>query len=488
MPWAQHPVLYEVNTWVWIDELSRKLGTRITLADVPPSAWDEIALPGVDAVWLMGVWQRSPVGREHALTTPGLQAPHREALPDLQPADVVGSPYCVRDYRVDARFGGDAGLAEARAALAARGVKLIVDYVPNHVAHDHDWVASNPEYFVSGSRAEAEELPGEFVRIGDGVFALGRDPYFAPWTDVLQLNAFDPGLREATARTLLSIAERADGVRCDMAMLLLKDVFAATWGQRVGRPPADEFWPATTAAVRDRSPDFRFLAEVYWGREPALLEQGFDACYDKGFYDSVVSGSASRLRDHLRSDAEVQRRAVRFLENHDEPRVAATLPAASLPAAGVVGLTVPGTALLYEGQLTGRRHRPPVALGRRPDEPPDEDLRVFYLRVLSSLRDGLRQGVWRLCEVDGWDDNQTAGNLLAWQWDGPPRHLVVVNWSSGVASGRVRVPAEVAGGEWELLDLLTDTRYVRSGDAMAADGMHVELAGWGAHLLRWHSI
>ena len=483
--WPQHPVIHEINTWVWIDELRRTLGADISLADVPPAAWDEVALAGVDAVWLMGVWERSPVGREHALASPGLRAPHREALPDLQPDDVVGSAYCVRDYRVDERLGGDAGLAAARAALAERGVKLIVDYVPNHVARDHGWVQSNPEYFVHATPEEARERPGEFVAIADSVFALGRDPYFAPWTDVVQLNAFDPGLRDATARTLLSIAQRADGVRCDMAMLALNDVFASTWGERVGAPPSEDFWPAITAAVRDRFPDFLFLAEVYWGREPTLLEHGFDYCYDKGFYDIVVSGSASQLRDHLRADVAVQARTVRFLENHDEPRAAATLPPPALPVAAVVALTVPGAALLYEGQLTARRQRPPVALGRRPQEAPDEFLRAFYLRVLAAVDGGLRHGRWRLCDVDGWDDNATAQHLLAWLWDGPPRHLVVANWSPAAAAGRVRLPAEVAGVDWELVDLLSGVGYERAGDAMVADGLYVELPPWGAHLFGW---
>ena len=102
--WPKHPVLYEVNTWVWLDELSRRHGRPVTLASVPAEAWDALADLGADAVWLMGVWERSPAGVQVALANERLMADFRRALPDLEPADVVGSPYCVRRYAVDEMF------------------------------------------------------------------------------------------------------------------------------------------------------------------------------------------------------------------------------------------------------------------------------------------------------------------------------------------------------------------------------------------------
>ena len=98
----------------------------------------------------MGVWERSPAGLAIARNDPGLEAGNRAALPDLRDADVIGSPYCVRDYVVDARFGGRDALAAARAALAELGLKLILDYVPNHVAPDHPWADARPELLRAG--------------------------------------------------------------------------------------------------------------------------------------------------------------------------------------------------------------------------------------------------------------------------------------------------------------------------------------------------
>src|SRR4051794_21236621 len=117
---VEHPFVYEINTWVWLDELRRKLGRRIGLAGVPAHEWDAIAALGFDAVWLMGVWERSPAGIAIALGNDGLVRSFRDALPDVTDADVVGSPYCIRDYTVAKHLGGPSGLASARKALARR--------------------------------------------------------------------------------------------------------------------------------------------------------------------------------------------------------------------------------------------------------------------------------------------------------------------------------------------------------------------------------
>src|SRR3954451_22781101 len=146
--WPRFPSVYEISTWVWLADLSKKYGTFIELGSVPPEEWNAIAALGFDAVWLMGVWERSPAGVAIALRNEGLVESFRRALPDFAEADVVGSPYCIRDYTVAAHLGGAAGLASAREALERCGLKLILDFVPNHVAPDHAWTSTHPEYFV----------------------------------------------------------------------------------------------------------------------------------------------------------------------------------------------------------------------------------------------------------------------------------------------------------------------------------------------------
>src|SRR3984885_12011960 len=230
--WPDRPVIYEVNTAVWLAELARAAGAPVTLGGVAGSDWDAITPAGADAVWLMGVWERSPAGLELAKANPDLLESFREALPDLREQDIIGSPYCVHRYVADERFGGPAGLAAARAALAARGVRLILDYVPNHVAPDHPWVTEHPEFFIQGDEDDVKADPAGWLRVGGHVVAHGRDPYFPPWPDVVQLNAFAAPARAATAATLTDIADQCDGIRCDMAMLMFNDIFAKTWGSR----------------------------------------------------------------------------------------------------------------------------------------------------------------------------------------------------------------------------------------------------------------
>ena len=480
-----HPLIYEINTWVWLGELSREAGAAVHLGTVPAAAWDAVAALGFDAVWLMGVWERSPAGLAVARENPDLTASWESVLGDVGPGDVVGSPYCVRRYVVDDRLGGPQGLAQARAQLARRGMALLLDFVPNHVAPDHPWVSGHPEYLVGGTTADVEADPASFTRVGGTVAALGRDPYFPAWPDVVQLNAFAPGLRDAAAATLTTIAEQCDGVRCDMAMLMLNDVFARTWGDRVGPPPATEYWAQIIPAVRTRHPAFRFLAEAYWDREWDLQQLGFDGCYDKRLYDRLVDGTAGPVRDHLGADLSYQQRLVRFLENHDEPRAAATFAPERHRAAAVATFTLPGTRLFHEGQLEGRRVHLPVFLARRPDEPVDTELQAFYLRLLDALRDPtLRGGAWQATPVHGWPGDASCADLVAWCWDGDPRWLVVVNLGAGTARGHLAVPwADVAGRDWQLDDPTTGVSFVRAGDVLATE-LYVELEPWSWHLLR----
>jgi Alpha amylase, catalytic domain len=480
---VEHPFVYELNTLVWLDELSRRAGAPIDLATVPEREWEAIASLGFDAVWLMGVWERSPAGIAIAVGDGSLVEGFRAVLPDFREEDVVGSPYCVRDYVVDGRLGGPEGLARAREALRTHGLGLILDFVPNHVAPDHPWLATHPEYFVRGDEADLERDSASFLRIGEVVVANGRDPYFPAWPDVVQLDAFSADLRRAVTRTLLSIAEQCDGVRCDMAMLVTNDVFERTWGGRVAPRPEDDYWPTVIPSVREVRPDFVFIAEAYWDLEWALQQQGFDHCYDKRLYDRLVHEGAEQVYGHLTGDVGYQRRLVRFIENHDEPRAAATFPPDKARAAAVVALTQTGARLVHEGQLDGRRLRLPVFLGRRPEEPVDEGLRSFYDRVLEFLSDRVfREGEWTLAERSGWEGNTSWPQLLAWGWRGASRKLVVVNFGDEPAEGRVSLPWDDLRGMTCLLEDASDGQvYGRSGDDLR-DGLYVALAPWCWHL------
>ena len=117
---------------------------------------------GFDCVFLMGVWRRSAIGREIALTDPSLRAAYNRVLPGWTNADVAGSPYCIQAYEPDDRMGGWSGLDAAHRALHRRGVQLVLDFVPNHTAFDHDWVRRYPERYMLATRTDYEQAPADF--------------------------------------------------------------------------------------------------------------------------------------------------------------------------------------------------------------------------------------------------------------------------------------------------------------------------------------
>jgi hypothetical protein len=484
--WSRYPTLYEINTWVWLSELQSKYGESVELGSVPPAEWDAIAALGFDAVWLMGVWERSPAGIAIANRNRQLLGDFERALPNFLPEDNVGSPYCVRRYKADPHLGGPQGLAQARREVVKRDMRLILDFVPNHVAPDHPWASDHPEYFVRGDADDLKNDPASYVEAFGNVFACGRDPYFPAWPDVLQLNAFNPRLRRVAVETLSDIARQCDGVRCDMAMLLMNSVFERTWGARVGQRPSTDYWREVIPSINVLHPDFLFIAEAYWDLEWELQQQGFDFCYDKRLYDRLEHGNARSVRLHLSADLAFQAKLLRFLENHDEPRAAAAFALEREEAAAVVTATLPGARLFHEGQFEGRRVRLPVFLRRRPEEPVNRSLQVFYKKLLESIdRPTFREGEWSLCECAGWPDNASCQNLLAWSWRQEGElYLIAVNLNDQAVQARVAVAwPELGSGQYVLTDVFSGARYEREGDELMRSGLYVELRPWGYHFL-----
>ena len=240
----------------------------------------------------MGVWERSPAGLEIALRQPrARRAAIAPRCPICDRRTSSARPTACADYVVDDRFGGPEALAAAREALADRGarpdpgLRAQPRRARPSVGHDQ------PGCLLAGSEQDLAEHPDAFLRRRVACFAHGRDPYFPPWPDVVQLNAFSAALREAVADTLIAVGAQCDGLRCDMAMLMTNDVFARTWGERAGPPPEEDFWPALIGRVKSAHPDLLFMAEAYWDMEWTLQQQGFDLCYDKRLYDRLVHDS-----------------------------------------------------------------------------------------------------------------------------------------------------------------------------------------------------
>jgi glycosidase len=480
----RYPSLYQINTRVWLTDLSRRLGRPATLDDIPDAELDRLAKMGFDWLWFLSVWQTGSEARHVSRTNPDWRKEFEETLSDLSDDDIPGSGFAITGYTVHEALGGDAALARLRKRLQQRGLKLMLDFVPNHMGLGHPWVDDHPEYFIAGSELDLVHAPQNYIWVkrkkGDLLLAYGRDPYFSGWPDTLQLNYANPDTQDAMIGELVKIAGQCDGVRCDMAMLVLPDVFGRTWGQR-----APLFWPRATQQVRNSHPDFTFMAEVYWDQEWTLQQQGFDYAYDKRLYDRLRDRHARPVREHFHAGLDFQDKLARFLENHDEPRAAATFPLDMHQAAAVITFLSPGLRFFHQGQFEGRKKRISPHLSRRPDEPTDEHLSQFYGRLLSILKQpALRDGAWQLLDCGPtWDENWTHDCFIAFAWQGvaSERLIVAVNYAANQGQCHVRLPfADLAGNKWKLHDQVSDASFDWHGDDLLGRGLYVDLAPWQA--------
>ncbi len=440
IPLRPHPHLYEIPTWVWLDELSQKYGRSIRLGDIPEQEWDDLEAKGFDCVWLMGIWQRSQASRSIGVADPQLRQEYDRTLPDWKPSDVVGSPYAIQAYQPDSSLATWNDLDDVLAKLHRRGMKLILDFVPNHTALDHEWVNAHPDYYIQGTAKDYENSPSAFVPIHHQQYirylAHGKDPHFPAWTDTVQLNYCHEATRSALLQELQHIAQHCDGVRCDMAMLVLNKIFRNTWAACIGDAlhPEQEFW---TQAIHLLS-GFIWIAEVYWDLEWELQQLGFDFTYDKRLYDRLRHSSPQDIALHLTADVTYQNRLVRFLENHDEPRSAETFGSDRLPAFATLAGTLPGMRLYFQGQLEGARIRTPVQLGRREHEPIHHDLLAMYELLLRITDEEVFHiGEWRGLSIQP-AGNITFQNLIAYQWQSSSAwNIVIVNLSDVMSQGHI---------------------------------------------------
>jgi hypothetical protein len=483
---SRYPSLFQINTRVWLTELSRDLRRPATLDDLPDAALERVAEMGFDWVWLLSVWQTGPAGQRVSRSNPEWQKEFEETLPDLKEEDIAGSGFAITGYTVHQALGGDAALARLRERLRKRGLRLLLDFVPNHTGLDHPWVEDHPEYYVPGTELDLGRAPGNYTWVrrkrGDLLLAYGRDPYFAGWPDTLQLNYGNPATQEAMIGELAKIAGQCDGVRCDMAMLVLPDVFDRTWGIR-----PEPFWPKATHRVRERVPDFCFMAEVYWDMEWTLQQQGFDYTYDKRLYDRLREGHARPVREHFLAGLDYQDKMARFLENHDEPRAATTFSPEVHEAAAVITFLSPGLRFFHQGQFEGRKKRISPHLCRGPQEAVDGNLKQFYDRLLAVLRrPAVRNGQWQLLECQSaWEGNWTWDCFLAFAWQGPggDRLLVAVNYAPNRSQCYLRLRfADLGNGRWRLQDLLGDAQFDRDGNDLQSPGLYLDVPPWQSHV------
>ena len=281
---------------------------------------------------------------------------------------------------------------------------------------------------------------------------------------------------------LQKISRHVDGLRCDMSMLVLNEVFARTWAPLLrGRSaPEGEFWTTAVAAL---PVDFVWMAEVYWGMEGALQALGFGFTYDKLLYDRL-KGDAAGVNSVLSDDIARQCRMARFLENHDEERSVTAYGRERQTALMVLVATLPGLRFFHQGQFEGLSVHLPMPLNAALPETADASLVAQYEKLLTLVDDPVfHDGDWKLLDVTP-DSDASHGALLCWRWQYRDAYrLVVVNLGNQQAQGRVWIAHELAPGpQVGLVDTLDGQIYRREREDLATNGLYLRLDGNRAHL------
>ena len=483
---SKYPSLCQINTRVLLTKLSSDLGRQATLDDIDEKELQRFADLGFEWIWMLSVWTTGEKGRHVSLTNLQWRKEFQKTTPDLKEEDIGGSGFAIADYHVSKDLGGDEALARLRSRLRKVGLKLMLDFVPNHMGPDHGWAQSHPEYFVSGTEDDLQHQPKNYVRVksseGGRILAFGRDPFFDGWPDTYQLDYSNLETVQAMKQELLRIASQCDGVRCDMAMLVLPDIFERTWGRK-----AQVFWPDITKEIREKHSDFCFMAEVYWDLEWEMQQQGFDYAYDKRLYDRLHEGNARPVREHFCATPDYQDKLARFLENHDEPRVAKAFdPQRKHEAAAVLTFLSPGLRFFHEGQLEGKQIRISPHLIRGPHEPVNQDIQSFYERLLNTLKNPVfRNGSWQLlkCHATG-DGNETWDSFIVffWQDENGNKSMVTVNYAPHASQCFVEMPAPLEVPSIRFADMMSSAVYDRNASDLNSRGHYLDLPPWGFHV------
>ena len=486
--------IYEINTRVWLKRFLSDNGSP-TIKDVPQEYWTNLRDLGIDYVWLMGVWKTNDSVIKEYCFEPDLFSGYMKALKDFKEDDVIGSPYSIDSYEINPLMGTREDFLELKNFLNSIGIKLVYDFISNHFSVHSSLIKSNPEMFLSIGEEFYNRDPHTYFKSEfheNKYFAHGRDPFFPAWQDTIQLNFFNPETRKFIIDTLKDLTEICDGVRCDMAMLSLSNVFDNTWSGALNfggfEKPKVEFWKECIDEVKAERNDFVFIGEAYWDLEWELQKMGFDYTYDKKLLDRLKVGQISEIKGHLEADKEYQKKSVRFIENHDEDRAMTSLGKDKSKAAAVIMSTINGMRLYYDGQFDGKKIKLPVQLGREPKEGFDDCMARLYDNLLKITNNEIfKLGDWELLETkEAWEGNKSHKNFLVWLLTYEARkRLVVVNYSREVAHCRIDLDVSNYPGKFKLKDVLNSKTFYRKTDEVQSEGLFIELGPFKSHIFSY---
>lgn len=493
-----NPSIYEINTRIFLKRFS---SLTATLRDIPNEYWNYFEQKKFDYIWLMGIWKTCDSVIEKYCFEDNLVRSYDAALKDWCRNDVIGSPFSIDVYEINPSIGNLEMLLDLKKLLNKKNIGLILDFIPNHFSAHSRLIKENPSLFLNVDKETYEKDPHTFYKPlnlpatssnEEKYFAHGRDPFFPAWQDTIQVNLLSKEAREYFTNVLIELTKVCDGVRCDMAMLALNNVFKNTWAGVIEKinfnTPQEEFWKEIIPKIKKERKDFIFIAEAYWDLERELLQLGFDFAYDKKLTDQLKFGTSQDIYDHLLAVDNYQKKLVRFLENHDEDRAIIAFGKEKSKVAAIIISTIPGMHFYFDGQFEGKKIRLPIQLGREPEEQPQNDLIEFYDKLLTITSDEVfKKGNWKLLQpLPSWHNNNSYLNMLAWQWEfNSQKRLVVVNYSSITSTCRLKLDVSQYPESFEIKDLLNDQTYIRSSEEVYHIGLYIELKPYQSHIFSY---
>ena len=467
--------LLEITTRPYFYLLGKKLNKQITsFRDIPDSEFESWKAKGFEWVWFMGVWQLGDIGRQHDLTDSGLIQSYNTVLPGWTEDDVIGSPYSIVKYDVNTVLGTEEDLTWLKNKLHSYGMKLMLDFVPNHSACDAPEITTKPNFYVhcpSGQTIDPSKYMSNGIAYGCGIWC-------SPWTDVAQYNYADSEFRQHQIDVLKKIASLADGCRCDMAHLIINDQFWDYWKDQLTAAgyskPSSEFWSDAISAVKAQYPNFKFMAESYGDVLNQLHNFGFDWTYDKDPLDKLYGHDMVGYQNYIRShDLTFFSKCAHFTENHDEPRTMEKFwnwaPAAKCAVSTL--LTLPGLRFINQDQWLGYKNKIDVHLRRAADEQPNAEMEKFYETLFKILDlDALKTGTFTQLTCSGSD------TIPAWKWVKGTQHiLVVANFNENQSGGNVVLDDAPGSGQIPVHELMDDVTYYRDAAVLRSTGITVVL-------------
>ncbi|HWQ84876.1 MAG TPA: alpha-amylase family glycosyl hydrolase [Anaerolineales bacterium] len=395
--WMPNLILIAKNSYVWLDQLSKKYKYAITrLDEIPDEELDNLSCWGFTGLWLIGLWERS-------------QASQRIKIMRGNP-DAVASAYSLYSYDIAWDLGGEDAYRNLRDRAWKRGIRLSSDMVPNHMGIDSRWVIEHPDWFVSlpYSPFPSYNFGGENLSGQDGVGIYLEDHYFdntdaavvfkrvdfnsgdtrfiyhgndgtsMPWNDTAQLNYLLPQVREAVIQTILHVARKFPVIRFDAAMTLAKRHYQRLWfpepgsgGDIASRSDygmtkeqfnaafPNEFWREVVDRVAQEVPDTLLLAEAFWLMEGYFVRTlGMHRVYNSAFMNMLRDEKNAEYRQAIKNtlefEPEILKRYVNFMNNPDE-RTAVEQYGKGDKYFGIciVMATLPGLPMFGHGQIEG---------------------------------------------------------------------------------------------------------------------------------------